>query len=372
LRIALVHDYLTQYGGAERVLEQLKLLYPDAPIFTSFVDFDRLPRHIRNWEIHPSAIANAPGAVNIHRALLPIYPFIFRNHRRALREFDVLIADSSAWSHHAGGRCDSTHLCYCHTPARFLYQDRQYLDLAHVPAPAKMLLPPVLRGLRAMDQRAATKVDRYVANSATVAGRIKFAYGREARVVFPPVDLERFSMNPNRADLATWYLVVSRTVPHKRVDLVIDACTRASVPLKVIGDGRSLARLKERAGPTVELLGWQPDEVVVDYVQRCRAFILPGIEDFGITAVEAQAAGRPVIAYAGGGTLETVIEGETGVFFREQSIDSLLDAIARAEGTAWREERLVRNAAKFGPDRFRREIAEEVELAIFEKRGKRN
>jgi glycosyltransferase involved in cell wall biosynthesis len=364
LRVALVHDYLTQYGGAERVLEQLKLLYPDAPIFTSFVDFDELPTHFRDWEINATPATHVPGAVRIHRALLPAYPAIFRNHGRALRKFDVVHADSSAWAHHAIGSPEATHVCYCHTPARFLYEDHHYLGPAHVPTPAKIVLPPLFRGLRAIDRRAAARVDRYVANSATVAGRIKAAYGREARIVFPPVDLQRFALNGARPEPEPWYLVVSRAVPHKRVDLAVDSCTRADIPLKVIGDGRSLEKLRQRAGPTVEIMGWQPDDVVVDHVRRCRGLILPAVEDFGMTAVEAQAAGRPVIAFAGGGALETVVEGETGLFFQEQTVDSLLNAIARAEATAWREERACLNAARFGPERFRREMAEEVEVAM--------
>jgi glycosyltransferase involved in cell wall biosynthesis len=371
LRVALIHDYLTQYGGAERVLEQLKLLYPDAPIFTSFVDFDELPAHFRDWEIHAAPATHVPGAVRIHRSLLPAYPVIFRNHGRALRDFDVVLSDSSAWAHHATGSREATHVCYCHSPARFLFEDHHYLGPAHVPTPAKVVLPPVLRGLRAVDRRAAARVDRYVANSATVAARIKIAYRREARIVFPPVDLERFALNGVRPEPEAWYLVVSRAVPHKRVDLAVDTCTRAGIPLKVIGGGRSLERLQGRAGPTVEIMGWQSDDVVVDHVRRCRGLILPAVEDFGMTAVEAQAAGRPVIAFAGGGALETVVEGETGLFFQEQTVDSLLSAIARAEATTWREERACLNAAKFGPERFRREMAEEVEATVTMKREAR-
>ena len=240
-----------------------------------------------------------------------------------------------------------------------------------MPTPAKIVLPGVLRGLRALDRRAAARVDRYVANSETVAGRIRKAYGREARVIFPPVDLQRFVLNGTEPMPEPWYLVVSRVVPHKRVDLAVDACTRAGISLKVIGDGRSLDGLRRRAGPTVEIMGWQSDDVVVDHVRRCRGLILPAVEDFGMTAVEAQAAGRPVIAFAGGGALETVVEGETGIFFRTQSVDSLLEAVEKAEGTTWRRERVCQNAARFGPERFRREMAEEVDAAVAMKREAR-
>jgi glycosyltransferase involved in cell wall biosynthesis len=368
LKVALVHDYLTQHGGAERVLEQLKLIYPDAPVFTSFVDFSALPAHFRDWEIHATPANHLPGATRYHRALLPAYPAIFRGYRGALREFDVVLADSSAWAHHAAGSASAASVCYCHSPARFLYGDQNYLGPARVPGPAKAVLPGVLRGLRALDQRAAARIDCYIANSATVAARIQFAYGRKAKVIFPPVEVERFAPTGVQSKPAPWYLVVSRVVPHKRVDLAVDACTRANLPLKVIGDGRSLEALLRTAGPTVELLGWQPDEVVVDHLRRCQALVLPAVEDFGMTAVEAQAAGRPVIAFAGGGALETVIDGETGVFFSEQTTESLIEAIDRAKAISWNPERAVENASRFAPERFRREIVEAMEEAAHNKR----
>jgi glycosyltransferase involved in cell wall biosynthesis len=372
LKVALIHDYLTQYGGAERVLEQLKLIYPNAPVFTSFVDFSALPNNFRDWEIHATPANHLPGAVRYHRALLPAYPAIFRGYRGALREFDVVLADSSAWAHHAAGSASTANVCYCHSPARFLYGDQNYLGPARVPGPAKAVLPGVLRGLRALDQRAAARVDCYIANSATVAFRIQSAYGRDANVIFPPVEVQRFARDGAESKLEPWYLVVSRLVPHKRVDLVVEACTRANIPLKVIGDGRSLDALRWTAGPTVELLGWQPDEVVIDYFRRCQALVLPAVEDFGMTAVEAQAAGRPVIAFAGGGALETVVEGETGVFFRDQTVESLIESIDSAAAISWNPESAVENASRFSPERFRREIAEVVEEAAGNNRSSRN
>ncbi len=367
MRVALVHDYLTQYGGAERVLEELKRVFPKAPIFTSFLDLDELPVSFRAWEINATPVGRVPGAVRYHRALLPAYPAIFRSYRNALSRFDIVIADSSAWSHQAAGPGHGGHICYCHSPARFLYGDRSYLGPARVSGPAKAVLPGVLRGLRSLDQRAASQVDRYVANSETVAKRIKSAYGRSSQVIFPPVELERFQRDGTNHEAEDWYLVVSRVVPHKRVDLVVETCSKAKVTLKVIGDGRALEQLRDKAGPTVELMGWQPDEVVVDHVRRCKALILPAVEDFGMTAVEAQAAGRPVIAFAGGGVLETVVDGETGVFFRAQTVDSLLQAIERAETISWNPDCAVNNASRFGPERFRQEIAKVVN-EVFEKK----
>jgi glycosyltransferase involved in cell wall biosynthesis len=341
------------------VLDALHECFPDAPVFTSVLDLEALPEHYRSWEIHASWMGRLPGARRYHRALLPLYPPVFRSFQTALSEFDVVLSDSSAWAHHARGRNGALHLCYCHSPARFLYRDANYLEPAALPKAARVLLPPVLAGLRALDRRAGRRVDVYVANSNTVSDRIRHAYGREARVVYPPVDVERFAAS-EPVEIEPYLLAVSRLVPHKRIDLAVDACTRAGIPLKVVGTGRAMERLQAGAGPTVEFLGWQSDERVAELLRHCQAFILPGAEDFGITAVEAQATGRPVIAYGAGGALESVIDGETGLFFTEQSARSLQDAIERLTRISWDAERIRANASRYNRSRFRHEIADIV------------
>ena len=362
MRIALVHDYLTQYGGAERVLDVLKELYPDAPVFTSVVDLTEFPEHYRDWEIHSSFMARLPGSERYHRALLPLYPAAFRSFRRELEAFDVVLSDSSAWSHQAGGGPSALRVCYCHSPARFLYNDENYLAPAIVPGPLKPLLPPVLAGLRSVDKRAAKHVDHYIANSATVAARIRDAYGRDAEVIYPPVDVDRFDNGTEPTD-GDYFLVVSRLVPHKRIDLPVLAATKSGVPLKVVGTGRALDQLRALAGPNVEFLGRQDDEHVAALLRGSRGFILPGAEDFGMTAVEAQAAGKPVIAYGVGGALESVVEGETGLFFHEPTADSLLSAIQRFENVSWQRNVIQKNAARFGRDQFKTRIAATIERA---------
>jgi glycosyltransferase involved in cell wall biosynthesis len=360
VRVALVHDYLTQYGGAERVLDALHELYPDAPVFTSVLDLGALPEHYQTWEIRESGMARLPGVNRYHRALLPLYPPAFRGFHDQLKDFDVVLSDSSAWAHHARGRDDALHLCYCHSPARFLHRDANYLEPAKLPKPATLLLPPVLAGLRTLDQRAARQVDTYVANSRTVADRISRAYDRNACVVYPPVDIERFVAD-EPVETEPWFLAVSRLVPHKRIDLAVEACTRVGIPLKVVGTGRAMEDLQGRAGPTVEFLGWQSDASVADLLRKCQAFILPGAEDFGITAVEAQAAGRPVIAYGAGGALESVIDGETGLFFTEPTVHSLQQAMERFARTTWNPEHIRANAQRYSRSRFQQEIAGIVE-----------
>jgi glycosyltransferase involved in cell wall biosynthesis len=363
VRIALVHDYLTQYGGAERVLETLHELYPGAPVFTSVTDLSALPPSFATWQIHNSPMQRIPGAAQFHRALLPLFPAAFRSFTSALREFDVVIADSSAWSHNVVVRDDATLICYCHSPARFLYGDQGYLRPARLPPLVRQLTPPIFAWLRRNDRRAAARVDRYLANSRNVADRIKRVYGREATVIYPPVDVERYASGCHPPQPEPWYLVVSRLVPHKRVDLVVTACHRLGKPLKIIGDGRALSDLRRHAGPSIEFLGRLDDAGVIDHLQRCRALILPAAEDFGMTAVEAQAAGRPVIALGQGGALESIVDGETGLFFVRQDPDSLIDAIQRFEGREWHPHHAHANASRFSKTRFMQQIARGIETA---------
>jgi glycosyltransferase involved in cell wall biosynthesis len=367
VRIALVHDYLTQYGGAERVLETLRERYPTAPVFTSVSNLSALPPSFASWQIHNSPMQRLPRAAMVHRALLPLFPAAFRSFTGALREFDVVIADSSAWSHNVVVRDDAVLLCYCHSPARFLYGDEGYLRPARLPPLVRQLTPPVFAWLRRNDRRAAARVDRYLANSNNVARRIQRLYGREATVIYPPVDVERYAPGNPPPEPEPWYLVVSRLVPHKRVDLAVSACNRLGKPLKIIGDGRALSDLRRHAGPSIEFLGRLDDADVIDQLRRCRALILPAAEDFGITAVEAQAAGRPVIAFGEGGALESIVDGETGLFFDRQDPDSLVEAIQRFEAREWNPALARANASRFSKTRFMKQIAAEVQAAIVAK-----
>lgn len=368
MRVALVHDYLTQHGGAERVLEALHELYPDAPVFTSIFDPHALPADYRQWDIRQSPMRWLPCAPAYHRVLVPVYPAVFGAFARRLRGFDVVLADSSAWAHHARAAPDAAHIVYCHSPARFLHRDRAYLAPARLPGVLNAVAPAMFAALRAWDRRAARRVDRYIANSRAVSDRIKRAYGIDAPVIYPPVDLERYAPPVPAPAPEDWYLIVSRLVPHKRVDLAVAACTHGNIPLRVIGEGRALPDLQAMAGPTVEFLGRQEDEAVVEHVRRCRALILPAMEDFGMTAVEAQAAGRPVIAFAAGGALESVVDGETGILFREQTPAALVAAIRASEPISWDAGRILANTRRFGKARFIQEMAAAVEEVHARKR----
>ncbi len=351
MRVALVHDYLTQYGGAERVLETLHARFPDATVLTSTYAPDQLPERLRHWTIRTSPLDRVPGLRRSHRAWLPLYPAIFARLGRSIHDVDAVIADSSAWSHHAAPPDDVPMLCYCHSPARFLYGDEQYLAASGVYGAARPVLQAGFGLLRRLDQRAARRVTRMVANSAAVAARIQDAYGIDVPVVHPPVDVERFTP-AQPVPVEDWFLVVSRLVPHKWISRAVRAANESGHRLKIIGEGRGGAALRQMAGPNVEFLGAQADHVVVAHMQRCQALVLPGVEDFGMTAVEAQAAGRPVIAARGGGALETIREGMTGLFFNIDDDRALASAMDDAVRTSWDSPTMMRHAATFDRHHF--------------------
>jgi glycosyltransferase involved in cell wall biosynthesis len=332
------------------VLQHLHLLYPDAPVYTSVYDWRKLPAEFATWDIRTTALQRLPAVRSYSRAMLPLMPWAFR--RLDLAAFDVVITTSSAFSKNVATPPSAANLCYCHTPPRYLWElSREYLG----GGAAQRALDPLVRWLRQRDIEAAGRVDLFIANSRNVARRIRDAYGRAATVVYPPVDTDR--VQPNGRPSEDFYLVVSRLVPYKRVDLAIAACNRLRRRLIVVGAGPALPRLRVTAGPTIEFAGALPDGDVADLYARCRAFLFPANEDFGITAVEAQAAGRPVIAYAAGGALETVRDGITGIHFGEQSVDCLVDAIERFEHLSFDRAACRSNAEIFAAPVFRERIA---------------
>ena len=247
-----------------------------------------------------------------HRAALPLFPLAMRDIRRRLDTCDVVIADSSAWAHQVKPKSGQAFVAYCHSPARFLYGDSNYLGATGVEGPVAHAFHSALAPFRWLDRRSYRRADVVLANSRQVADRLERRIGVSATVLNPRIDVSQFEPEVQPAP-EDWYLVVSRLVSHKRIDLVIETATAYNIPVRIIGTGRDMDRLKAMAGPTVEFLGFRPHAEVIDHFQRCRAFILPGVEDFGMTAVEAQASGRPVIAFGRGGALESVVDGVTGV-----------------------------------------------------------
>jgi glycosyltransferase involved in cell wall biosynthesis len=352
MKIALVHDYLNQMGGAERVLLALHDLYPDAPIFTSIYIPERVDPAFRRCDIRSSFMQQLPFISKYHQPYLMLYPLAFE--RLDLREYDLILSSSSAFAKSALTLPGTVHICYCHTPMRWAWSYQDYIACEKLPSPARAVLPFFIRRLRQWDQATARRVDYFIANSPVVAQRIAAYYQQDAAVIPPPVDTARFYLSPVQED---YFLVVSRLVPYKRIDIAIEACNQLRLPLKIIGAGRDRPRLERLAGPTIEFLGWLPDEQVQEYLARCRALIHPGAEDFGLTPLEAQASGRPVIAYGAGGALTSVIDGVTGLFFHERTPRALAQALAGFRPDHFDPLAARRHAEAFDITRFQQRIA---------------
>lgn len=346
MRVALVHDYLNQYGGAERVLEALHELFPDAPVYTSIYDPQAMPAHYHTWDIRTSWMQHLPAWRTLFRAYLPCYPFAFE--RFDLHGYDLIISSSSAFAKGIVPAPGTRHLCYCHTPMRFAWRTTEYVKREQIPAAVQIPLSVILRLIRRWDVASSRRVDRFIANSHEVAGRIRHSYGRAAVVIPPPVDLPPFVPQAP----GEYYLAGGRMVPYKRLDLVVQALTALRLPLKIFGDGRDRAALEALAGPNIEFLGFVSETRRQELMAGCRAFLFPGNEDFGITPVEAMAAGRPVIAYAAGGALDTVVDGITGRFFHEQSAAALAVAVAASRSDAYDPAVIRRHAEQFGRHHF--------------------
>lgn len=342
----LVHDWLNQDGGAEVVLDVLCDLFPRAPVFTTILDPRRVPR-FASRDIRPSWLDRLPGIHGHHQLFLPLYPLDWGSRR--LPDADLVLSNKSGFCHGVRtGR--AVHVCYCLTPTRFVWEPEAYLEHERVPAAARLALKAILPWLRRWDLRASQGVDRFVAISSLVRERISRIYGRESTVIFPPTDLRRFRPGPIAP--GDHYLVLARLAPYKRIDLAIEAFNQLGRRLIVVGDGRDRQRLESLAGPTITFSGRLPQPEVDRLLYSCRALIWPGVEDFGLAPIEAMAAGRPVIARRAGGVLDTLLEGETGVFFDSAEPGSLAQAVLATDAIDWRPERIRRHAEGFGLEPF--------------------
>jgi glycosyltransferase involved in cell wall biosynthesis len=365
-QVALVHDYLNQYGGAERVLEALHELFPDAPVFTSMYDPGAMPPAYRSWDIRTSFMQRLPGVHRHHQIYLPLYPLAFRCFR--LDGYRVVLSSSSAFAKGMRPAPGALHVCYCHSPMRFAWTFRQYAEREQIGPLLRRALPPLLAWLRRWDVATAQRVDVIVANSTAVAQRIRAWWGREATVIFPPVDVERARPAPP-GEIGDYFLLVSRLVPYKRIDLAIAAFNALGLPLKIVGDGRDRAALMAQAGPTIEFLGQVPEDEKFHLYAHCRAAVFPAEDDFGIAQVEVQAAGRPAIALARGGALDTVVDGVTGVLFPDQTVESLIEAVRRFERLHFSTGEILRQARRFSRARFKEEMRELIERELEARRA---
>ena len=351
---ALAHHWLVRMRGGEKVLEQFCLLFPGAPIHTIVADTANLSDTIRAHPIRPSPLRFIPGSAGRYKSLLPLFPSAVRRMKVARDTRFLLSTDASVVKGLACPR-STPHVCYCHSPPRYLFdmQETYAKHTAGLGAIGRLVFRFVVPYVRRFDYAAAQRVTHFIANAKFVQDRIRKFYGRDSTVIHPPVDVAAFDPTRPAED---FFLIVSELVPYKRVDIAIDAFNQLGKPLVIIGDGSEMAALRQRAGPTIRFLGRQPFAALKDHNERCRAVLYTQIEDFGITAVEAQAAGRPVIAYRQGGALESVVDGKTGMFFDEQNAASLADAVTRFERQPFDPAECRRNAERFRPEEFRAKI----------------
>ena len=347
-RIALVHDWLNQYGGAERVLEALVAHFPGAPVYTSMYWRAGMPAAYREWDIHTTWLDRLPGIYRHHQTYFPLYALAFARLDLSRAGYDLILSNKSGFCH--GLRAGATpHLCYCLAPTRYVWEYEAYAAREALPPWLRVALRPLIALLRRWDYTAAQRVTHFVAISTEIRERIRRYYGRESTIIYPPVDVTRYRPTLTHDD---YYLLVSRLIPYKRLDLAIQAFNELRLPLWIAGDGRDRAALEALAGPTIRFLGRVPDAALPELFARCRAFVFPGREDFGITPVEAQAAGRPVIAFGAGGALDTVQAGVTGTFFYEPTPAALAEAVRTFDAEAVDPEACQASAARFAPECF--------------------
>ncbi|HUT95978.1 MAG TPA: glycosyltransferase [Candidatus Paceibacterota bacterium] len=371
MRIALVHDYLNQYGGAEKVLEAFVEIFPDAPIYTLFYDQKIVDEFFPGKKIQASFLQKIPFIKKHHRIFPPLMPIAVEKFN--LLDYDLVISDSAAFGKGVITNSKTLHICYCHTPTRYAWDDsHKYVKEFSMSKLAKIFVPIFMNYLRLWDKEASRRVDKFICNSKFVEQRIKKYYKQDAEVIHPPVDTEFFKPSDHtRSSLATngesYYLMVGRLLPYKRFDIAIEAFNKLELPLKIIGKGPEMKKLKKMANWNIEFLGELAGEKLKEYYQNCQALIFPQEEDFGIVALEAMGCGKPIIAYGGGGALESVLEGKTGVFFNEQNTDSLVEAVKKFHLLASESKFnfvFIRNhAIKFDKEIFKKKIKDFIDKA---------
>lgn len=364
MKVAIVHEWLTNMGGSEQVVSVLLELFPDAPVYTSLFEPDNLVSSLAKADVRPSFLQRLPKFMRKHQNLLPLMPYAFEQFD--LSDYDLVLSSSSSCAKGVITGTKTIHVCYCYTPMRYAW-DSYHLYMESLKGLKRWLAVWLMHRIRLWDRLSADRVDHFIAISHAVQKRIRKHYRRESRVVYPPVDIDRFTSDCAREE---FYLVVSRLVGYKRVDLAIEACDRLGRTLVVIGDGEEQKRLKAMdrgKRETIKFMGRQSDQVVVDYLARARAFLFPGEEDFGLTMVEALASGCPVIAYGQGGAIDIVEDGVTGVLFKDQTVEGMMAGILRFEELSGNGQEnfdpfLLRSRAEeFSKENFKRSLISALE-----------
>jgi len=368
MKKALVHDWFSVYAGAEKCVESFTNIWDDLEIYSliDFLDDEDRKIILKGKQVHTSFIQKLPKSKSKYRNYLPLFPLAIEQHD--LREYDVILSSSHAVAKGVLTHSNQLHISYVHTPIRYAWDlYHQYLQESGLDKGFKgMLAKYFLHKIRMWDLSTVNRVDHYIANSHYIARRIKKIYGKEATVIYPPVDVERFQLNENKEE---FYLTASRMVPYKKIDLIVETFSKMNKKLVVIGTGPDMEKIQSFANDNIEFLGFASDEVLLEHMQRAKAFVFAAEEDFGIVPVEAQACGTPVICLGKGGTKETVIDGVTGVHFQEQTVDELSLAIDRFEEINFDYVKIRKHSLKFSKERFEKEIEEFVneKYEIFQK-----
>lgn len=368
MKVALIHDHLAQDGGAEKVLKALADLYTDAPIYTLLYDKKNVDKYFKDRVIKTSIIQRLPGGVRHYQWYMPFMPVAVEFFD--LRDFDLVISDASAFAKGVITPANTLHICYCHTPTRYLWDyTHQYINELNFNKYFKKIISLVLNKVRLWDKVASDRVDVFIANSETVKKRIAKYYRHKSNVIYPPVSLDNYAI----ADwVDTYFLVGGRLAPYKRVDIVIEAFKKLGLPLKVFGSGIDMSRLKKIAGDSknIEFIGRVDDKELAELYSHAMAFINPQEEDFGITVVEAMASGRPVIAYKKGGATETVLAGETGFFFNEQTPEAIITAVKSFDVSKFDSQLIRRHAEQYSENKFKDNIKRFIDEEYNKFRGK--
>jgi glycosyltransferase involved in cell wall biosynthesis len=361
MKVALVHDWMNQTGGAEDVLEVMVEIFPDAPIYTSLYAPDKMPHHWQDWDIRTSFIDWLPFSHRRQQLYFPLYPMAMEQFD--LREYDLVLSNKSGFCHGVITGEETVHICYCLTPTRYVWRYQQYAEQEKISRPVRLALQPFLKGLRQWDKLAADRVDDFIAISEAVRRRIAKIYRRDSDIIHPPVNVHRFEPSARVED---YYLFVGRLVPYRRIDLLVEAFNKMNRPLFIAGTGRDRSRLEDMASPNVTFLGYVPGEDLPGLFARARAFVFPGEEDFGIAPIQAMAAGRPVIAYAAGGALETVTPG-TGKLFAEQSVAAIIQTVEEFDPDSVDIANLRRHAQQYDAELFKSKLIGFIQRKLNEK-----
>lgn len=353
MRVALVHEFLTQRGGAERILQEFHLLFPDAPVYTLLYDETRTGEAFSGWDIRPSFLQRLPWVKKKYKWSLPLM-------REAIESFDLsgydlVLSDSSAFAKGVITKPPTKHVCYCHTPTRYLWEGTdEYVDKLPYGSVIKALAKFYLqRFLKKWDFQASKRPDFLIANSQTVKARIKKYYQRDSAVIYPPVDCERFIPDHPKED---YFFAISRLEPYKKMSLVIEAFNKLGLSLKIAGIGTELTKLKNMAGKNVEFLGYVPDAELPQFYGKARALVFPALEDAGIVVLESLACGTPVIGFAQGGTAEFVQDGLTGILFKNQTSEDIVESLARFEHARFSPQILRSSAERHDRKNFQKQI----------------